>query len=302
MNAKRVCLVVSCVLATELAVATASADAPDQKAAAQALFEEGRAAVDAGKFAEACPKFAESQRLDPGLGTLLWLADCYENNGQTATAWGAFKEAAAIARLRSDARQQVAIERAAALEAHLSRLTILAPSGAVLAGLDVRRDGLPVASLLWGEPIPVDPGPHTIDVRAPGKKEWSTVVEIPVEPSTIQVIVPALVAEKTLPPVTVVPWMPTPPPASHTQRWVGIGVGAVGLVALGFGTYASFSAKATYDNATREGHCSLTNVCDQEGARDRQRAFDEATASTITFVAGAIAVAGGIVLVVTAPH
>ncbi len=295
-------LMFGCVLAAALATTTAFADAPgDPKAAAQALFEEGRAAVEASRFAEACPKFAESQRLDPGLGTLLWLADCYENNGQTATAWGAFKEAAAIARLRVDARQQVAIERAAALEAHLSRLTILAPSGAVLAGLDIRRDGAPVASLLWGEAVPIDPGSHTIDVRAPGKKAWSTVVDVPVESKTVQVTVPALVAESR-PVVVATSVMSVTPSVSQTQRWVGLGTGALGLVALGFGTYLSFSAKATYDAAAREGHCSSSNVCDKEGTQDRKSAFDQATASTIAFVAGAVAVAGGIVLIVTAPR
>ena len=37
---------------------------------ADALFKEGRALLDAKKFDEACPKLAESQRLDPGAGTL----------------------------------------------------------------------------------------------------------------------------------------------------------------------------------------------------------------------------------------
>jgi len=39
--------------------------ASTDKVTAEALFEEGRRLVAAGSFAEACPKFADSERLDP---------------------------------------------------------------------------------------------------------------------------------------------------------------------------------------------------------------------------------------------
>src|SRR5258706_2634131 len=74
-------------------VARAEATLAD-KAAAQTLFDDGRKLMAAGKFGEACPKLAESQTLDPGVGTPVNLADCYEPGGQTASAWTAFLEAA----------------------------------------------------------------------------------------------------------------------------------------------------------------------------------------------------------------
>src|ERR1700690_2394161 len=210
-----------------LATTSAFAGSADQKATAQILFEEGRAAVANGNFADACPKFAESQRIEPGLGTKLWLADCYENNGQTATAWGTFKEATAVARLRQDAREKVAHDRADALEERLSRLTIVVPTVAAISGVDVRRDGEPIAPMLWGTAVPVDPGVHAIAVRAPGKKEWSTVITVPTDPKTVQVIVPVLDDAEMAPPSAILTHATALVPVSQTQRWIGIGVGAL---------------------------------------------------------------------------
>src|SRR5215472_7885952 len=64
---------------------------------AQTLFAQGRALMDAGRFAEACPKLAEAARLSPSGKYTLNLADCYEKNGQTASAYARYIEAADLA-------------------------------------------------------------------------------------------------------------------------------------------------------------------------------------------------------------
>src|ERR1700712_4897702 len=65
-----------------------------QKAAAESLFDDVLRAMKSGRFVDACPKLEESERIDPGIGTLLYLAECYEKTGRTASAWATFREAA----------------------------------------------------------------------------------------------------------------------------------------------------------------------------------------------------------------
>src|SRR5687768_15625872 len=69
------------------------ADNADNAATAQALFDEGKKLLAQKRFAEACPKFETSQKLDPGGGTLLFVALCHKEVGKVATAWAEFNQA-----------------------------------------------------------------------------------------------------------------------------------------------------------------------------------------------------------------
>ncbi len=286
---------------------------PDSKAEAQALFDEGRSLVEHRQFAEACPKFAESERLDPGIGTELWLADCYENNGQVARAWASFKEAAAAAALVHDKRETVARDRAAGLETRIPRLMIVVSDTAAAQGLEVRRDGMIMAVTTWGFALPVDPGVHTIAASALGHKPWSTTVQVAGRADTLQVTIPAL---EDAPPLAVQETSPAPradtiepqlPPeaphdtAGNGQRLAGALLAGAGVLGIGVGTFFSFDAKSTYD-ASNHGDCSADNMCSSAGVHDRELANKKALVATLAIGIGAAAVVSGGVLYFFAPR
>jgi hypothetical protein len=269
---------------------------------AEALFAEGRKLMTAGRYGEACPKFEASERLDPGLGTLLNLAHCYEKLGHTASAWASFREAAATARTAGSAdREDIARSRAAALEPRLSRLKISLAGNS--GGVEVRRDGVLVDSAELGTALPVDPGQHEIVASAPGKVSWSKKVDVPSNASTVELEVPELADPQASPSRATTssaaevaaearPW------AQKRSRLPALIAGGVGVVGVGVGTYFGLRARSTFKDA--KDHCTdYPFGCGDEGASLSKDASRFGTFSTIGFVVGGVGLAGGVVLWLT---
>jgi serine/threonine-protein kinase len=301
-------LVALALFAPKVARAQTAAD----KAAAESAFEEGKRLMSAHAYAEACPKFAESLRRDPGLGTMLGLADCFEKNGQTASAWGEFREAAGAAARKGDKREALARENATRLEPLLSKVVVRIPAEADIRGLAVKRDGVDIERAAWGEQVPVDPGVHAIAASAPGRKDWQTTVNVAAQPSVQTVTIPVLDAAPVPPPVDAAPLTPVPasPPEAlpaktsdgRTQRIAGVAVAGAGVVGVVIGSVFGLHAKSKLDDSNANGHCDASNACDGPGLTLRSEAKSAATVSTIAFVLGTAAIAGGAVLWFTAPH
>lgn len=284
----------------------AAPPSPADKAAADVLYQTGKKLMKEGKFADACPKFAESQRLDPGIGTMLWLADCYEKNGQTASAWAEFREAQAEAAKQHDSREKVAGDRAAALAGKLPTLVIGVAEATEVPGLEIKRDGSLVGKPLWGAKVPIDPGTHIIVATAPGKKTWETAVEIPSKPGPTEIaILPLEDAPAGSGPTK--PQGPSPAPDTSTPYWgtqrvAAVAVAGVAAVALGVGVFYGIRTKSRLDDSNADGHCREGNRCDALGVEARQDAQDAGTMSTVFFIVGGVALGGAAALWFTAPR
>lgn len=292
----------------------AQAQADDAaRASAIELFDLATALRKGGNFAEACPKFAESQRLDPQLGTLIHLADCYEQNGQLASAYAAFRDATDLAQSKKDARLAMIQARSAALKPRLSYLTIDVAPAARGPGLEVTRDGVAVNEVVFGTPMPIDRGEHRVVAVMPGKKAWSQSVNIAGEASSARIEVPVLEPEVQAPaepPAQVTPLAPAPIPVSVTgpERSRGIPTGTfvasgVALVGLGAGVIFNVLARSSAESAEAacDTQASDEDTCFVESRRERDaRESDLAAAETqrtISYVGFGVGAAGAVAAV-----
>jgi hypothetical protein len=282
------------------------------KATAQALFDQAKQLAGSGKLSEACPKFEESQRLDPGIGTQFHLANCYEQAGRTASAWSLFLEVASGSHAQGQLeREKVARARAAGLQAKLSKLTIAVPEASRVSGLEVKRDGVPVGQAQWGAPLPLDPGDHAITASAFRKQPWQTAIRLPPNGGSTTVSIPVLqdAPTETAPPSTAAvsthPSTATPAAdsaarGSSGRRTLGMVVGGAGVAVMGTSVVLGLLAKSKFDTAQDGGHCDATG-CDPEGLQTQRDAVTRGNVATIVFAAGTGITVAGLILFLTAP-
>ena len=288
------------VLSSALAAAEPSST---ERAAAETLFQQGSELLASKQLAQACEKFEASQQLDPALGTLLRLADCYDRVGKTASAWTAFRDAASLAGSRNEAeRQRIASERANDLEKRMPKIELKVDAHARSSGLELRLNGANIPAATWDTPLPVDPGRQKIEASAPGKVTFSTLVDIAPGAGTRAVEIPALLAkpvDTTHPVVAAGGHEEERSAAPHTQRTVGFVLGGVGLVGAGIGAFLGYRAHQLNQSSLDQCRASDANACTQEGADLRDSARHWATGSTVSFVAAGALLVGGTILIFT---
>jgi len=192
------------------------------------------------------------------------------------------------------------------VNATMPTLILAAKDGAGndLYDVKVSMDGTQVATTLDGRPLSVDPGEHVFRLetagQAPVEKQW-VLREGDKDRRETVVIGPP-------PPVPA----PAPPPAPGgeqqqpagswwtTQRTLAIVGGGLGVVGLGLGSV--FGAFAMSAQNREKSDCGSSSSCNHaQAVEDYNTAGSDATASTVSFIAGGVFLAAGAVLWFTQP-
>jgi hypothetical protein len=192
-------------------------------------------------------------------------------------------------------RESIATERVRALESKLSYVILEPPAGTKPPGLVIELDGVPLGQAALGSPLPIDPGSHVVEARAPGRATHRENFEIPTEPVRRVLTLPAL---KAAPPKAAAPTTGAHEPSRDSSkrlvRRLGIGGVALGVVSAGVGTYFAVSANASWEE--RDRHCA--NGCDAQAVDAWQRATQSAAYADAAFAFSLVSGGTGIFLLV----
>ncbi len=281
----------------------------ERVAAAKTLFDQAQQLMDQKKYAQACSKFQASNDQVARVGTLLNLGDCYEKNGQNASAWGAYVDAITLGRRQGHPEyEDYAKRKVASLEPGLLRVTVNVPPEVRVPGMTIKRDGkVLLAEGAWGAPLPMDPGQHTFEVTAPTKKTETLHVTV----------LPGKNAEVTVAKLEDAP-VQGPKVVTHvvqqvvevqgfwtTQRIIGTVVAGVGALTMaGGGIFGGVAASTWNDAKTKCGPSFPTCPFDSNAPQLGDQANAYATTSTVLLIAGGAAVAAGAAVFLTGapPH
>lgn len=263
------------------------------KALSEQLFRDAKKLLDAGQVSAACPKFAESLRLEPKLGTLLNLATCHEKEGKTASAWAEFNEALRLAKKQGDDdRVEFAQTHAASMEAKLSRIAI--EIAETVPDMVIQLNDKSLSAAAVGSNIPLDPGEYAISVTAPGKKTYETKLTLEAGPIVKPLVIPKLEDGESIPKNSNTKGDDSQPViTAKGLRTISLVTGGVGLLGLGIG--AVFGGLTLAKASTAEDNCILGG-CNQIGAEANETAYSFATVSNIGFAVGAIGLGAGIAM------
>jgi hypothetical protein len=285
-----------------LAWTAEEARAADEAAAAESLFRQGLADMQAGKLDTACPALGESHRLDPRPGTLFTLAECEAKAGKVASAVAHYQDYLALVqrlgpnpRGVQNERERVAREQRDRLLPRVPRLRVVLPASAP-GGTTVFRNEMELKPPSIGVSLPVDPGTHKLTTKAPDGPPHSVDLTIGEgEEKTIELqVAPPDPTWTPRAPYVITKTIRTTRPASwrRSAGFAALGVGAAGLTTGAIAGVLVLRKKSVVDRECDGGLCSA------EGKTAADTGKQVGMVSTIAFAVGVAGAAAGITLLV----
>jgi len=288
-------------LALALAASASPARAADPKAPggadaqADQLFREARALLDQGRYREACRTFERSLEIQASPGTLLNLGNCYEQDGDLARALSTFERAVADSQLEQNEVRRKAWTDAGnqRKDSLLARVPVLNLTPSPTPGASVRLDGEALTQVLG--PVRLNPGHHTLEVSAPGKRTLTKELELHIS-ERAELVLPVLedAAVAAAPAAAPVPAQVPPAASSGASPWPWVLVGSGALLATA-GVVTGFMAKSK-EKELEEG-CGPGPDCanpDLRSTRDSGEALELAT--YVLWAAGGASMIAGFTL------
>lgn len=330
-------VVVAALVSSPLA---ASAQTDEQRAAARELATAGADAYDDGKYDVALENFKKAESLVHALPHLLFIARAHAKRGEYVKSREAYlkvmkEELPANAPRAARDAQQAASAEVSGVEPKIGRVTVTIANREQAKDLVVSIDGVAIASVLVGSPIPIDPGDHVVEGVATGlrgkaavrvspgqRREVPLRLEVdasalppPAPPAPVAAAAVAPAAASSEPPVTAEP-APAPPPSGHVEvsdgpsssgtamrvgGYIALGVGVAG-VATGTVFMLQYSSKTKQadDLCTLPGGECATGVRSQVDALDAD-AKKARNLGIVGLAVGGAAIGTGVLLVVLAP-
>lgn len=265
----------------------ASAVTGDTLKRAREQFSQALALQTAGDWAGALALLKEVAAIKPTPQVRFNVALCEEELGQLVAALGDYQLAAADARAeRADQVADEVARRLDALELRIPRLTVTRGKGAEAAS--VALDGVSLGDAVIGQPMPTDPGPHTIEAKAPGYRPFRQTLRLAEQQSqSVEITLeadPAASLPQRVQPAAV----PRRPP---TYAYVigGVGLASLGASGVFFGLRAGKISKLD--------HACPGLVCPQGYESDIKAGKLYTTIAEVTLAVGAAAVVTGVVLI-----
>jgi hypothetical protein len=209
-----------------------------ERAAARKLYDEGRVAAEERRWGPARDAWQASHDLVPNALVLVSLAGAQAQTGRLVDALESYRRFLLQSDAQTEHFEPHVREQVAALEARIAHLKLLdAP-----ADTEALLDGAPLSPALVAAEIPLDPGAHVLELRAPGHRPWTESLTL-AEGQHLELAwraEPLAAAQPLLPAVQVEPQPVAPLQRRESTRsvrrrralWTTVGVvAAVGLAA-----------------------------------------------------------------------